>query len=266
MRLKRIFTLLLCICSLSAFAQNWNKKQAAVVLTYDDALHVHLDNAIPALDALGLRGTFFLIASSTAFTQRMEEWRKASQKHELANHTLFHPCDGSLPGRGFVTADYNLATYSVRRMQDDIKMTNAVLQAVDGKKQHTFAYPCGDTMIGGIPYLEGIKGDIAAARGVHHEMIQPNTTDLYNMGSYVVNGQSGEELIALVKKAMETNSLIVFLFHGVGGEHGLNVSLDAHSKLLKFIKENEKKIWNPTFIEAADYIKAGGAAKKASAK
>lgn len=72
----------------------------------------------------------------------------------------------------------------------------------------------------------------------------------------MINGQTGKELIALVKKAMQTNSMIVFLFHGVGGEHSLNVSLDAHRKLLRFLKDNEKKIWNPTFIEAARYIKA----------
>ncbi|WP_202621791.1 hypothetical protein [Pontibacter russatus] len=50
--------------------------------------------------------------------------------------------------------------------------------------------------------------------------------------------------------------MIVFLFHGVGGEHSLNVSLDAHRKLLRFLKDDEDKIWNPNFIEAARYIKA----------
>jgi peptidoglycan/xylan/chitin deacetylase (PgdA/CDA1 family) len=36
-------------------------RQVAVVLTYDDALSSHLGIAIPALDAAGLKGTFFLI-------------------------------------------------------------------------------------------------------------------------------------------------------------------------------------------------------------
>lgn len=263
MLLKRTLILLLCLYSLAVSAQDWNKKKSAVVLTYDDALNVDLDNVVPALDSLGLKGTFFLIASSPAFTQRLEEWKKvASDKHELGNHTLFHPCDGSQPGRSFVTPDYDLASYSVRRMTDEIKMTNAVLKAVDGKDEHTFAYPCGDTKIGGVSYLDPIKGDLAAARGVQGEMVQKNNVDLYNIGSYMINGQSGDELIALVKKAMQTNSMIVFLFHGVGREHSLNVSLAAHSKLLHFLKDHENEIWNPTFIEAAKYIKATGAAKK----
>lgn len=262
MLLKRTITFLLCLCSLAVYGQHWNKKKAAVVLTYDDALNVHLDQAIPALDSLQLKGTFFLTAASSAFTDRLEDWKKvAANKHELANHTLFHPCDGSLPGRSFVTPDYDLAGYSVRRIADEVKMTNAVLKALDGKKERTFAYPCGDTKINGTSYIDAIRGELVAARGVHGEMIQTKTTDLYNVGSYVINGESGEELIELVKKAMQTNSMIVFLFHGVGGEHSLNVSLEAHRKLLRFLKKNEKNIWNPTFIEAAHYMKSAGAAK-----
>ena len=262
MLLKRTITFLLCLYGFSLSAQDWNKKQCAVVLTYDDALNVHLDKAIPALDALGLKGTFFLTASSAPFTKRLDEWKKvAANKHELANHTLFHPCDGSMPGRSFVTADYNLATYSVRRITDEIKMTNSVLQAIDGKKERTFAYPCGDTKIGGVSYLDASKEEFVSARGVKSEMVTKNNVDLYNVGSFMINGQSGDELIEMVKKAMQTNSMLVFLFHGVGGEHNLNVSLEAHNQLLRFLKDNEKKIWNPTYIEAAKYLKATSSAK-----
>ncbi len=228
-----------------------------MVLTYDDALNTHLDQVVPALDSLQLKGTFFLSAAAPAFTQRLSEWKKAAaDKHELANHTLFHPCDGSKPGRSFVTPDYDLATYSVRRITDEIRMTNAVLQALDGKKERTFAYPCGDTMVDGKLYLEELKGELVAARGVLSEMVPKGPIDLYNVGSFMINGQTGEELIKLVKQAQKSNSMIVFLFHGVGGEHSLNVSLEAHRKLLQYIKANEKTIWNPTFVEAANFMKA----------
>jgi sialate O-acetylesterase len=53
---------------------------------------------------------------------------------------------------------------------------------------------------------------------------------------------------------MESNSLIVFLFHGVGGEHSYNVSLEAHSKLLHFLKENEGQIWIAPMLEIAKYV------------
>ncbi|RNI31335.1 polysaccharide deacetylase family protein [Rufibacter latericius] len=261
---KRTLPFLLCLLSVSAFAQDWNKKKCAVVLTYDDALNTHLDQVVPALDSVKLKGTFYLTAASPAFTKRLPEWKKAAaNKHELANHTLFHPCDGSQPGRSFVTPDYNLATYTVRRITDEIKMTNAALEALDGKKERTFAYPCGDTQVAGVSYVDGLKGELVAARGVQGVYV-PNkpTTDLYNVGSFMINGQTGDQLIAMVKKAMETNSMIVFLFHGVGGEHSLTVSLEAHRQLLQFLKKNEKDIWNTTFIEAAKHLKATASAKK----
>jgi peptidoglycan/xylan/chitin deacetylase (PgdA/CDA1 family) len=258
-------TLLLCLFTTTVFAQSWNNKKSAVVLTYDDALNVHLDNVVPALDSLQLKGTFYITAAAAPFVKRLEEWKKvARNKHELANHTLFHPCIGSLPGRGFVTADYDLATYSVRRIADEIRMTNTALEALDGKKERTFAYPCGDMLAGDSSYVDAIRGDFVAARGVQSVMVPKSNVDLYNVGSYMINGQSGEELIELVKKAMQTKSMVVFLFHGVGGEHGLNVSLEAHSKLIHFLKENEKEIWTTTFLEATKHIKAANPSIKAN--
>jgi hypothetical protein len=61
-------------------------------------------------------------------------------------------------------------------------------------------------------------------------------------------------MIGLVKKAMETHTLLVFLFHGVGGGHTLNVDLGEHSKLLHFLKMHEKEIWIAPMVEVAGFI------------
>jgi peptidoglycan-N-acetylglucosamine deacetylase len=240
-------------------AQNttiWNGKKCAVALTYDDALHVNLDHAIPALDSVNLKGTFYLTTAAEAFALRLNEWKAASGRgHELANHTLFHPCAGNLPGRGFVTPDYDLSKYTIRRITDEIRMTNIALEAVDGKKARTFAYPCGDIKIGDTSYMDFSKSRFIAARGVKPEMLPIEKIDIYNIGSYMINGQSGQQLIDLVKKAMDTNTFLVFLFHGVGGEHSLNVSLEAHSQLLHFLKQHEREIWIAPLIDIATHIK-----------
>jgi hypothetical protein len=68
-------------------------------------------------------------------------------------------------------------------------------------------------------------------------------------------------MIALVKEAMRTNSAIVFLFHGVGGEHGLNVDLKEHRELLQFLKANEKDIWVTPFLDMTEYIKSNTTSK-----
>jgi peptidoglycan/xylan/chitin deacetylase (PgdA/CDA1 family) len=236
-------------------SQPWKGKSCAVVLTYDDALNMHLDHAIPALDSLGLKGTFYLTGYSGAIDKRIPEWRKAAAKgHELGNHTLYHPCAGG-PGRSFVTPETDLRNYTVTRMINEMRMNNTLLKSIDGKTHRTFAYPCGDTRIGDTAYIDKMKGDFTGARGVRSEMPPITGIDLFNVPCYMINGQTGEELIALVKQAMADQRLLVFLFHGVGGEHSLNVSLEAHRKLLYFLKQNEKAVWIASMTEVATYIK-----------
>jgi peptidoglycan/xylan/chitin deacetylase (PgdA/CDA1 family) len=235
----------------------WKGKKCAVVLTYDDALNVHLDNAIPALDSVGLKGTFYLSVYSPGCSKRIEDWRKAAARgHELANHTLYHPCNSNKPGRSWVTPDQALEKYSMARIVKEIRMTNVFLEAIDGKTKRTFAYPCGEKSVGDSSYVDKIKSDFIAARGVTKEMATSKTIDYYNVGAYGISGESGQQLIAIVKEAMAKNMLVVFLFHGVGGEHGANVDLKAHSQLVHFLKEHQKEIWTTTFLEVTEHMKA----------
>jgi len=270
----RFYTHLLAAGSLLLAAQNthaqttsvWNGKQCAVVLTYDDAIDVDLDNAIPALDSLKLRGTFYLIGSSPVVAKRLPEWRRAAQRgHELGNHALMHPCDGSLPGRGFVTPDNDLSKYTVSRAVAEIRATNTLLQAIDGKTARTFAYPCGDRQIGGVTFYDQLKKDFVAARGVTGGLQTPAQVQLDNVNCYSINGQSAEYMLDLVKKAQQSHTLLVFLFHGVGGGHSLNVDLAAHRQLLRYLKAHEKEIWIAPMVEVAEKIRvaqAGAAAGK----
>lgn len=254
-----IITFLLVISiSFSTYAQadQWKGKKCAVVLTYDDALNVHLDNAIPLLDSLGLKATFYLSAYFPGCKDRLTDWKKAAESgHELGNHTLFHPCNGKGAGRSWVSAERDLSTYSLSRMLDEIRMTNVFLQSLDGKTQRSFAYPCGDMHAGAEAYHDKIHGDFVSARGVKSEMIPADEIDMFNVGSYMINGESGEKLVSLVNEAMKNNRLLVFLFHGVGGEHDLNVGLKEHAQLLHYLKAHENEIWIAPFAEVTSHIK-----------
>lgn len=235
----------------------WKGKKCAVVLTYDDALNVHLDNVIPALDSVGLKGTFYLSVSYPGCSNRIADWRRAAMKgHELANHTMYHPCISNRPGREWVGPDQALDKYSMKRLLNEIRMTNTFLEAIDGKKKRTFAYPCGDMTVGDSSYVDKIKLEFVAARGVKQEMLTVKSINFYDVGAYAINGQTAEQLIAIVQDAMKKNSLVVFLFHGVGGEHGLNVDRQAHSQLVHFLKEHQKEIWTATFLEVTEHMKA----------
>ncbi len=269
--MKKIFFLLALslVFSQTNHAQSslpWRGKTCAVVLTYDDAIDQHLDNAVPLLDSLGLKATFYITAYSASMKMRMDEWRKLTVKgYELGNHTLYHPCMGG-PGREWVKPEYDLKNYTVQRMVDETRMTNIFLQSLDGKTRRTFAYTCGDMKIGDSSFMSGMKNDFVAARVVNNQMHPIYAIDLYQVDCYVVNGESGGQLIDWVKKAMVTHSLLVILFHGVGGGNALNVSLPAHREFLQFLKQNEKDIMITTMLETADYIRSWQADNKDSGK
>lgn len=252
-----LFSVLLAsLTSLQAQQPLWNGKKCAVALTYDDGVAIDLDNVVPALDSFGLKGTFYLIGSAPAVSQRIPEWRKAAANgHELGNHTSFHPCDGRPAGRTFVTPDNDLSRYTLGRMTAETRFTNTLLQAIDGLTDRTFAFPCGDMKIGDTPYYPAVAKDFVAARGVTGGMQRANEVDLSDIRSYMINGQSADYMIELVKKAQASGTLVVFLFHGVGGGHNLNVARGEHTKLLQYLKEHEQDTWTAPMVQIAKWIR-----------
>lgn len=256
-----LFAAVFGLINISAMPQQglkvWNNKQCAVVLTYDDAIDIDLDNVIPALDSVKLKGTFYIIGSSPVVNSRLDEWRAAAKNgHELGNHALFHPCDGSFPGRSWVSPDHDLSKYTINRAVDEIRANNVLLKAIDGKNERTFAYPCGDLKIGGVEFYTALRKDFVGARGVTGGLQTAAQVDLDNIECYGIQNQPAEYMIDLVKKAQQTHTLCVFLFHGVGGGHGINEDRTAHTKLLQYLKAHQKDIWVATMVDAARNIRA----------
>ncbi len=256
--MKKFALLVLQLTPLLCYAQfnaAWQGKKAAVVLTYDDAIDEHLDTAAPLLDSLGLKATFYVTAFSKAVQTRLADWKQlAANGHELGNHTLYHPCLGG-PGREWVAPEYDMKNYSLKRMQDEIRMTNTFLQAVDGKTKRTFAYTCGDMHIGTVVFIDGLKNEFIAARGVRKEMQKIQDVNLYNIDCYVVNNHTAAEMIAWVKQAEATNALLVLLFHGVGGGNPLNISVEEHRKFLHYLQQKENDIFINTMATVAEHIR-----------
>jgi len=237
-------------------SKSWKGKKCAVVLTYDDALNVHLDHVMPALDSLDLKATFYLTASSDAARNRINDWRAAAVNgHELGNHTLYHPCDASGPGMTWVKPEYDLSKYSMARIQDEVRMCNAFLKSIDGLGgKRTFAFTCGHKKVLEGEFIQTMSADFAAARAVRHEMHTFGDQKLFDTDSYSMVGQTGRQMIDLVKQAQQSGKLLVFLFHGVGGEHALNVSSQAHSELLHYLKDQQQDIYIDTMLHMAEHI------------
>lgn len=258
--LKKILFPVVLLSSYFCYSQtetrNWNGKKCAVVLTYDDALNIHLDKVIPQLDSYNFKGTFYLIGASLNVGNRIQEWRKAAKKgHELGNHTFNHPCDGSLPGREWVGVETDLSKYTVTRAVNEIKATNAFLKAIDGKNERTFAYPCGDLKIGDMYFYDLVKNDFVGARGVNNGFTPIKEVNLNDINGFAEINSTAQQMIAEIEQAEKAGSFIVFIFHGVGGEHPLNIELEEHKKLLDYLKKREKDIWVAPMVDVAKYIK-----------
>ena len=143
----------------------------------------------------------------------------------------------------------------MRRITNEILAMNAVLTAIDGKTNRTFAFPCGDTKIHDTAYLDPLRKDFIVARGVAGDIPTIDHVDLYNLPGYGATNDSGESMIQWVKEAETKQGLLVIVFHGVGGGHDLNVSLHAHSQLLHYLKQHEKEIWIAPMVEVATFIR-----------
>jgi peptidoglycan/xylan/chitin deacetylase (PgdA/CDA1 family) len=239
-----------------------NGAKAAVNLAYDDALDSQLDNAIPSLNKYGIKGTFYLNVVSPTLTVRLDDWRAAAQKgHELGNHSIFHQCSKSSPGRDWVPADRDLDKVSVIQMQDQVKVANAFLHAIDGKTERTYTPPCIDLNAGGSNYVDGLKSEFVAFKavggGVTPDM---KTLDPYRVGVDFPTNVTGAQLIAVVKEAAAKGTMANFTFHGVGGDH-LSVSTEAHDELVKYLADNKNIYWTDSFVNIMKYVKEQQAKK-----
>src|SRR5690606_20376436 len=105
-----------------------------------------------------------------------------------------------------------------------------------------------------VSYTDFIRDDFIAGRTTERKLNSIDEADLMKLGTFSMNGQRADEMIAIVESALQQGALLVFLFHGVGGEHGANVELSEHNKLLDFLKKNEKDIWIAPLVEIAKYM------------
>ncbi|HET6557872.1 MAG TPA: polysaccharide deacetylase family protein [Prolixibacteraceae bacterium] len=235
-----------------------NGAKAAICLTYDDALDGHLDNAIPQLDSVGLKGTFYCTGNSPTLYRRMDDWRKAAENgHELGNHTLFHPCLGVKPdGRvmDWVKPEYDLRNYTYARLMNELITANTLLKAIDGKESRTYGYTCSDCMAGETNFTDSLKKLFTAARSDGSIPSTMKGYNVYKTPSWGVNSPTAEQLIAYVNEAKEKGTIAIFMFHSVGGGY-LNVGNAEHRKLLQYIKNNQKDFYCATFEEVMEYIK-----------
>jgi peptidoglycan/xylan/chitin deacetylase (PgdA/CDA1 family) len=229
-------------------------KRAAVSLTYDDAVASQRGNAVSQLAARSLPGTFFLTGKSEDLAAHRGAWEALVQAgHELASHTMHHPCDCS---HDWVPKGYAVQDYDLPRMQAELQDTVALLRGLGAREPYTFAYPCGETRVGTPPqsYAPLVSELFFAARGVEARIADPEHDSLHLVPAHD-GAKSARELIELADHAAESGGWLVLLFHGVGADH-LAVSLEAHAAVLEHLDRHRDRFWTDRFGSVAAHVRA----------
>ena len=122
--------------------------------------------------------------------------------------------------------------------------------------ERTFAYTCGNYEAEGSSFKDFIGEHFIGARDVVSELNYLSNTELTSIHCFPRNGETGNQLIDIVNHGMEEGALVVFLFHGVGGEHNLNVELKAYHELLQYLNSIDNDVWVAPLVNVANYIKS----------
>ena len=228
-------------------------RRAAVSLTYDDGLNSQLDNVIPDLDALGLKATFFLTEENAA--ARLPDWTRAAEEgHELADHTVSHPCKL----RRFTAADF---------LGREIAPAEGFLTEAHDTGPHTFAYPCGVETLGSgseaqghARYLADLKPTFLAARSVEGDPNDPRHVlkgrfDLHAFEPTYDRNDPGPGF-AYVERAIHAGAWAILVFHEVlprrRGEG--DTSIAVHRRILQWLVR--RPVWCAPMRDVFRWVEA----------
>lgn len=233
-----------------------NGARGAVSLSFDDGLRTHVGNAIPTLNRYGIPGTFYIpMAEGGPFDQRLPHWRDAVKVgHEIGNHCMTHPCSANFGFHAraldFLTLDDITAEIldAKRRLQTELP----------DQKDHSFAYPCGETKIGSgkshVSYVPVVAEHYVVGRGIGDFANDPELCDLACTWSFMPTDPPAEKLIAWADMAASMGRWSISCFHGVGGEH-FHLRMEAFRTLLDHLTTNSDKLWTDTVINVGTWIR-----------
>jgi peptidoglycan/xylan/chitin deacetylase (PgdA/CDA1 family) len=249
----RSLLILFAACQLQAASVWPGGKAYAVSLTYDDALESQILNAGPDLASRGLTATFFLTGASPSIASNPRAWTALLAKgHELANHTMHHPCPGN-PGQPFPPKELWLEGFDAKRYAAEMDDDTAVLLKLGARRPFTFAWPCGAAWVGtGKQDISSLATQrFYAVRDAWGGIADPATVKLMHVPA-VGGDRPLPQMLADLKTAREKGGWVVFLFHGVGGDY-LTTSNENHRALLDALAA-DKQAWVAPFGKVAAQV------------
>ncbi len=235
----------------------WSPYRGAVSLTFDDGTANQLRKAIPPMDRLGLRGTFYLVPKERDWKKRYAPWTAVARSgHEIGNHTLSHACAGNFGG----VAQGGLEDMTVQEIESDVLAAQErLVQIAPDQTRWTFCYPCYCTFVGRAEtrqsYVPIVARHFLAGRagGEYGFANHPAAVDLSCAWGLATERMSGFEMIGLVEELTSRGQWVILVFHEIDGSR-LTVGSHEFHMLLNYLHRRRDVIWTAPVVEVAQKI------------
>lgn len=229
-------------------------KRAALSLTFDDARLSQIDRGIPLLDARGVKGTFYVSIGS--LQQRLDGWRAAAANgHEIANHSLNHPCSGNFP----FARERALENYTLDEMERELLDASDAIERLVSVRPTTFAYPCGQTFVGRgegthsyVPLVA--KHFVVGRCGFNEIHNDPAFCDLAQATGLMMDDDPFEVLQGLLDKALAAGGWLILAGHEIGEGGHQTTRADALDALCRYATDPARGVWVDTVAAIGRYI------------
>jgi len=229
-------------------------QRAALSLTFDDARLSQVDRGIPILDSHGAKGTFYVSPGSAR--QRLEGWRAAvAAGHEIANHSLNHPCSGNFP----FAREKALENYTLDEMERELLDANDAVESLLGVRPTTFAYPCGQSTVGrgedARSYIPLVAKHFVVGRcGFSEIHNDPAFCDLAQATGMMMDDAPFEAIQRLIDKAVEAGGWLILAGHEVGEGGHQTIRADTLDALCRHASDPARGIWLDTVAAIGSHV------------
>lgn len=229
-------------------------KTFAISLSFDDSRPTNLEYGIPILNDYGIRATFYVHPAMVR--DNLAGWKSAvSNGHEIGNHSSAHPCSGNF----LWSRHKSLEEYTLASMEEELSETSRQLYELLGVTPKSFAYPCGQTVVGRgegkRSYVPVIAKLFNSGRGWLDEApIDPLFVDLAEVSGVKMDDMDFEALIPMINYARENGLWLALAGHDTQPEHtGQTTRLDFLKALGEYVAAHDE-LWVAPIGEIASYV------------
>jgi peptidoglycan/xylan/chitin deacetylase (PgdA/CDA1 family) len=221
----------------------WNGAQSAISLAFDDGVDSQLDIAVPALDAKGLKATFF-ITEPQITGSRVNDWKNLLLAgHEIGNHSKHH-------------YDPNQVTFNDTLGYDETVGAQTEIAQAMGTTPVSYAYPFTNNN----PYLvKYLKDTHLSARGGwgNYYMKPSYNPDWMNISSQFAweGGSFNTDYKGWIDTAISQGAWTVLTVHDVGGAT-TTLPLDQMNLLINYLDSKRSSMWIAPFGTVSGYWRA----------